>query len=78
MCVQVCACTHVHLCVQLDALNYKQEGLLERIRSERSYVNKDEITVSPDHLPNYEQKVCVCVLQSRGLSHDTQHGENEL
>ena len=51
----------MYLCVQLDALNYKQEGLLERIRSERSYVNKDEITVSPDHLPNYEQKVCVCV-----------------
>ena len=58
--VQVCACTHVYMCVQLVRLNYKQEGLLQRI-GERSYVNEDEITVSPDHLPSNEQKVCVCV-----------------
>lgn len=71
----------MYLCAQLDALNYKQEGLLQKIRSERSYVNEDEITVSPDHLPNYEQKVymcvCVCELQSPGHSHGTQHGESE-
>lgn len=71
-CMLMHVCTSVCMCVQLDALNYEQEGLLQRIRTEREYVNKDEITVSPDHLPNYEEKVCVlCTVQG----HMTRSGE---
>ncbi|XP_071955770.1 acireductone dioxygenase-like [Antedon mediterranea] len=42
---------------QVDADNYKQEGLLDKIRKERGYSYEDFITVSPEKLPNYEEKI---------------------
>lgn len=38
-------------------MNYEEEGKLAQIRDERGYSYMDIITVSPDKLPNYEQKV---------------------
>ena len=46
---------------QLDADNYEGDPVLEEIRSERGYNYSDVISVSPDKLPNYEDKVsCLC------------------
>lgn len=49
------------LITQLDADNYEGDPVLEEIRSERGYNYSDVISVSPDKLPNYEDKVsCLC------------------
>ncbi|KAA0199863.1 hypothetical protein HAZT_HAZT003312 [Hyalella azteca] len=42
---------------KIDADNYKSEGILDKIRKERGYSYEDVIEVSPDTLPNYEQKI---------------------
>ena len=44
----------------MDADNYEEEPVLEKIRSERGYNYSDVITVSPEKLPNYEEKVSPC------------------
>ncbi|KAH7331472.1 hypothetical protein KP509_20G035400 [Ceratopteris richardii] len=41
----------------LDADNYRQDPELARIRQERGYTYDDICDVSPDTLPNYEQKL---------------------
>ena len=38
-------------------MNYEAQGELSKIRNERGYDYMDIITVSPEKLPNYEQKV---------------------
>ena len=43
--------------LQLDAERYEEEGTLGSIRAQRGYSYFDIITVSPEKLPNYEQKV---------------------
>ncbi len=45
----------------MDADKYESDSKLRTIREERKYTYSDIITVSPDKLPNYEQKVCMCV-----------------
>jgi 1,2-dihydroxy-3-keto-5-methylthiopentene dioxygenase len=42
---------------KVDPVGYEQEGLLQSIRDERGYDYEDIICVSPDKLPNYENKV---------------------
>lgn len=42
---------------KLDADNYEGDPVLEEIRSERGYNYSDVISVSPDKLPNYEDKI---------------------
>ena len=42
---------------QLNADEYEDNEELNKIRSERGYNYKDVITVSPEKLPNYEEKV---------------------
>ncbi|XP_033109682.1 1,2-dihydroxy-3-keto-5-methylthiopentene dioxygenase-like [Anneissia japonica] len=42
---------------QIDADNYKEEGLLDKIRKERGYSYEDVISISKDKLPNYEEKI---------------------
>lgn len=49
----VCICAVHILSMQLDVY----EATLSSIRSERGYTYSDIITVSPETLPNYEQKV---------------------
>ncbi|KAJ7564234.1 hypothetical protein O6H91_02G008700 [Diphasiastrum complanatum] len=41
----------------LNADIYEADPELEKIRAERGYNYKDIITVSPDKLPNYEEKI---------------------
>lgn len=43
--------------VPVDDLKDNSSPALEKIRQERNYKNMDLITVHPDKLPNYEQKV---------------------
>lgn len=43
--------------MQLNAEEYEDNNKLETIRSERGYNYQDIITVSPEKLPNYEEKV---------------------
>ncbi|XP_064383129.1 uncharacterized protein LOC135331805 [Halichondria panicea] len=45
------------LYLKLDADNYEDDGKLAQIRSERGYNYSDQITLSPEKLPNYEQKI---------------------
>ena len=47
-----------HVVLQLDADNFEKEGKLAEIREQRGYNYSDCITVTPEKLPNYEQKVC--------------------
>ena len=47
----------MHMPTQLDADSYEEEGTLAVIQKERQYSYNDVITVSPNTLPNYEQKV---------------------
>lgn len=42
---------------KLDPINFDAEGKLEKIRTERGYSFSDTITISPEKLPNYEQKI---------------------
>ncbi|XP_031570315.1 1,2-dihydroxy-3-keto-5-methylthiopentene dioxygenase-like [Actinia tenebrosa] len=42
---------------KLDADNFDAEGLLDKIKKERGYTYEDNITCTPDKLPNYEQKL---------------------
>jgi len=42
---------------RIDPVNYEKEGKLSAIRKERGYTYHDIITVSPQHLPNYEAKI---------------------
>ncbi|XP_070534428.1 acireductone dioxygenase-like [Ptychodera flava] len=42
---------------QLDADNYKEEGVLSKICTERGYDYEDVITCTPATLPNYEEKI---------------------
>ncbi|XP_070533545.1 acireductone dioxygenase-like [Ptychodera flava] len=42
---------------KLDADNWEKEGKLTQIRSERGYSYEDEITCTPEKLPNYEEKL---------------------
>ncbi|XP_003386006.1 PREDICTED: 1,2-dihydroxy-3-keto-5-methylthiopentene dioxygenase-like [Amphimedon queenslandica] len=43
---------------KLDTANYEGEGgTFDKLRKERGYNYSDIITVSPDKLPNYEQKI---------------------
>lgn len=53
-------------CVQVNADDYENSEQLETIRSERGYNYKDVITVSPEKLPNYHDKVCIpdCMLEA--------------
>jgi hypothetical protein len=41
----------------LDADNFEAEGLLDKIKKERGYTYEDNITCTPEKLPNYEEKV---------------------
>eukprot|EP01120_Amphizonella_sp_Union-15-10_P010877 TRINITY_DN4510_c0_g1_i1.p1 TRINITY_DN4510_c0_g1~~TRINITY_DN4510_c0_g1_i1.p1 ORF type:complete len:326 (+),score=63.15 TRINITY_DN4510_c0_g1_i1:78-1055(+) len=41
----------------LDADNYEEEGKLSKICEERGYTYKDVVEVSPNTLPNYEEKI---------------------
>ena len=41
----------------LDADNYEEDEKLQAIRDVRSYSFRDVITVSPDKLPGYEEKI---------------------
>ena len=43
--------------LQLDPVSYESQGVLSKIRNERGYNYMDIITVSPEKLPNYKQKV---------------------
>ena len=54
--VQVCSHSRIFF-FQIDPVNYEQEGKLGQIRSDRGYSYMDIITVCPEKLPNYEQKV---------------------
>ena len=47
---------YIHLC-QLNADECDDNEQLNKIRSERGYNYQDVITVSPEKLPNYEEKV---------------------
>jgi len=42
---------------KLDADKYEEEGTLGNICKERGYTYKDIVTVAPDTLPNYEEKI---------------------
>lgn len=42
---------------KIDADNYKEEGLLDKIRKERGYSYEDVIEISPKTLPNYDEKI---------------------
>lgn len=44
------------LCFSID-LAGDQQAQLDRIAAERSYKNRDEIFVSPEKLPNYEERI---------------------
>ncbi|XP_030748930.1 1,2-dihydroxy-3-keto-5-methylthiopentene dioxygenase [Sitophilus oryzae] len=41
--------------INIDTL--KSDGVLDKIKSDRGYTYEDEITISPDRLPNYEEKL---------------------
>lgn len=42
---------------QVPADTYKEDGILEKICAERSYKNRDEVRISPTHVPNFEEKL---------------------
>ncbi|XP_076253084.1 acireductone dioxygenase-like [Rhynchophorus ferrugineus] len=42
---------------KLDINNLKSDETLENIKKERGYTYEDQITISPEHLPNYEEKL---------------------
>ena len=49
----------IYYYTQLDPINFDAEGKLEKIRTERGYSFSDTITISPEKLPNYEEKVYI-------------------
>eukprot|EP00475_Leptophrys_vorax_P036392 TRINITY_DN6144_c0_g3_i1.p1 TRINITY_DN6144_c0_g3~~TRINITY_DN6144_c0_g3_i1.p1 ORF type:complete len:333 (-),score=98.41 TRINITY_DN6144_c0_g3_i1:61-1059(-) len=40
-----------------DAVNYEEDTVFTTVRKERNYKNHDVVTVSRDHLPNYDEKL---------------------
>lgn len=52
---------HMHTQHQLNADLHENDPELEAIRAERKYNYQDIITVTPEKLPNYEQKVCLAI-----------------
>lgn len=42
---------------KIDVDNIEKEGLLEKVKKDRGYTYSDEVTCTPEKLPNYEQKL---------------------
>ena len=42
---------------RVPADTYKEDGILEKICAERQYKNRDEVKISPQTIPNYEEKL---------------------
>lgn len=48
---------------QFDPDTYEQDNAFEELKKERGYTYEDVIEISPDKLPNYEEKVSINVCQ---------------
>lgn len=56
----------------VPADTYKEDGTLERICKERSYKNRDEVKISPQLIPNYEEKLKIFFTEyAETLSHES-------
>ncbi len=43
--------------MQIDADNFATDAVLQKIRADRGYNYEDSITITPEKLPNYDEKV---------------------
>ncbi|XP_077990198.1 acireductone dioxygenase-like [Glandiceps talaboti] len=48
---------------KLDVDNLKEEGTLDKIKTERGYTYEDEIECTPEKLENYEQKLKIFFIE---------------
>ena len=48
------------MCLQLDPTTCETDGSLAKLKDENGYNYTDVITVCPEKLPNYEDKVQCC------------------
>jgi len=44
--------------LQVDSDTYDTNEMYKKLREDRGYSYSDMLTVSPEKLPNYDQKVC--------------------
>lgn len=44
--------------LQVDSDTYDTNEMYKKLREDRRYSYSDMLTVSPEKLPNYDQKVC--------------------
>ena len=49
---------HVFFMLQVDSDTYDTNEMYKKLREDRGYSYSDMLTVSPEKLPNYDQKVC--------------------
>ena len=52
------------LFIQLNLDTYEEDGVLDKIKKDRGYSYEDVIEISPEKLPNYEEKVCISIFNN--------------
>ena len=48
--------------IQLNIDTHEEDGVLDKIKKDRGYNYEDVIEISPEKLPNYEEKVYISII----------------
>ena len=48
--------------IQLNVDTHEEDGVLDKIKKDRGYNYEDVIEISPEKLPNYEEKVYISII----------------